>query len=261
MNRLSGQNQKPGIESLSTKLALQWNRDPRQPTACAVSNGTLKSEPNPLAGSKYFRFLSKLMHQRFWTVSTSDDLTDFSLIDYSYVETLRRGSIPFQYVLTAPSSSRLRTALNGAIVLVGDITPSDATDVFRDPVTNDIQPGLLIQAAGVYTAAVPPLKEVSEQNHHRIDFVLTLFGILLQTVAVWIYGPKLNEEHFGKLLDMTLLLALLVFGLVVNYSRIFWDGFVLIAIALFIHPYLDRALDRGKKWIPTYIFRKTVNER
>lgn len=134
-------------------------------------------------------------------------------------------------------------AIDRAIVLVGDVQDPQASDVFADPVLNGATiPGVVLQAIGVYSSAIAPLCEVTESRDFFADLSLGLFAICVNVAAVFVFGNNLSskhsEERLEKVVDFALGSLVLMFGALVNGHRIFWPGFLLVALALFVHPYI-----------------------
>ncbi|MDQ2949777.1 MAG: CHASE2 domain-containing protein [Acidobacteriota bacterium] len=138
-------------------------------------------------------------------------------------------------------------AVRGKMVLVGDV--KDASDTFNNPVGEDPIPGALIHASAAYTQAIRPLYEIRGLYRQLGDLLLAVILLLI----VGVLRPWLNPERLSIVFSLVAASLAILVGLLVNHTGVFWDDFLLVAIALAVHPFVakpfERGLDRFRNWI------------
>ena len=143
--------------------------------------------------------------------------------------------------------------IHDKMVLIGDLTSYE--DPFTSPIGEDPVPGVLIHAAAAYTAVGSPLYEIDERLEGWIDPALAISFIVFIAYVRLRFGERYNEHRLLILLTTAAVLCVLAFGALVNAHRILWDDFLIVAVALAIHPtahkFVMRADHNVVAWLRT----------
>jgi CHASE2 domain-containing sensor protein len=146
----------------------------------------------------------------------------------------------------------VRDRLKGKLVLIGYAKQGRAVDYFTVPDREEPVPGVLVQACGVYTLTVAPLFELTGWARVATDILLSL--LIFGTVAlVRLYF--VNERHWTvathRLEIILISLAILTVAgsaLLIHYTRVMWDDFLIVIIVLLFHSPLERFCDHFWPW-------------
>ena len=197
------------------------------------------------------RYVGDLLFPRYKTEKIAPRATFNKFwIDFSVVERLRRERVllrskAFQDKTEIKDYLALRREdLARSIVLIGDVSHAQQSDIFVDPVHVEPISGVLIHAAATYTQAMHPLYSINEKLRPLVDFFLALAAASLEFFLLVIYNDRLDRERFQGLLAIIAATGVILFGIFVNHHRIIWDDFILVAIVTLLHPALHHHLHR-----------------
>jgi len=163
------------------------------------------------------------------------------LIDYSAVDTLEHESVN----VTKPDTIKdAAERFTDKVVLVGKATRGKTMDMFAVAGRSGNQPvaGVVVHASAVYSAYYP-LFEFRWWAELLLDILLVAMGQLVLLAAMKIYsgGGEAVAVHRLEVV-YSLLAALFVFslGLAVRTTRVMWDGFLIVALVMVLHPFVPR---------------------
>lgn len=170
-------------------------------------------------------------------ISSSEFLVDYSPLD----------------VLSASAPDALNTAalgkadLKGKIVLLG--RTQNTTDTFIVPGRSEqVYAGVFLHACAAYTRMqTQPLYRLTEFGRFAFDFG---FPLLILGPVLWIRlsrhrkgkEPGIGERLIAYLISGEALILFICAVLFVRYSRLMWDDFILVVIALIAHTPIERAI-------------------
>ncbi|MGV3722161.1 MAG: hypothetical protein ACO1SX_14720, partial [Actinomycetota bacterium] len=176
------------------------------------------------------------------------------LVDYAPLDQLLEERVQVTPAGSLPADldpARLR----GKLVLIGNATPDRTTDMTHLPGRPDEVPGIFAHACGVYTLVAHPRYEL----HHfvRLGLDVLLAAVLITVVfGVRLYLDRIGAEHsFAHRVELFTILVLIVavwiggdqlperFGLI-------WTDYVLVVLALLLHPYAGTVLETVAERIP-----------
>ncbi|MCU1233803.1 MAG: hypothetical protein JWP63_1770, partial [Candidatus Solibacter sp.] len=167
------------------------------------------------------------------------------VVDYSLLERLKRGAIKVpgklfdnENELTSYFQLR-RQDVENKRVLIGDV--EHFGDSFEDPTRGrNTIPGILIHAAAAQTQLARPLYEIPQGVRQLADFLLAV--LILSSIAFLrlSYGEQYDENRLLALLTGIAVALTLAVGITVDYTRVLWDDFLIVAVALLLHPFAHR---------------------
>ena len=172
------------------------------------------------------------------------------LVDCSGVDALEERRIPVRSLVDVmePANHRkdpeFREGIGGKIVVLGMASPAHSLDnSFTVPGRSRPYPGVYLHACAIETLLRGYLLEPKRTVRVAIDLALAL---LLLAGVTWI--GRAGKNWFGEIrLNLFAGAVALAIGLGWAYvSRILWDGFVWIALALALHRFIDRAREEAK---------------
>jgi CHASE2 domain-containing sensor protein len=129
------------------------------------------------------------------------------------------------------------------IVLLGDASRGVASDMFVIPGIEEPIPGVFLHACGVATLKGSRVREFTEGAQNKLDLVLFFVTIVLvlalQCGYVLFKGRRLNDDALEKYMTRVTALVVLIGGFViVVHEQVIWNGFLIYAGALLVHPYV-----------------------
>lgn len=150
------------------------------------------------------------------------------VVDYAPLEALAMGS-----TISSTNSRK--------IVILG--RTSDTTDTFSPPgQLHNEYPGMYTHACAVYTLLLPtwPLCEVTELGKLMLDFAFA-FVVFLSVALVRSRWHKRSPDKMHNIFTLLSMTAVFLFGFVlVHVTRLIWNDFILVMIALAVHNVLER---------------------
>jgi CHASE2 domain-containing sensor protein len=136
-----------------------------------------------------------------------------------------------------------RDEIKNKLVIVGDVSSAPDSDLFPSPLHPEREriAGVLIHASAAYTA-IRPLFEIHKNWEEMIEPILILLMLLLVATVRWLatrVKEYVNGDRLFILLTVITILGVLGFGFWVNATRVVWDGFLIVAIALALHHFAE----------------------
>jgi CHASE2 domain-containing sensor protein len=187
------------------------------------------------------------------------------LVDYSRLETLQKERLHTKNPDVIADQGRL---LHNRIVLVGDGTTGAQGDNFVVPGHRETTPGVYFHACAAYTLAEAPLYELTLRGRLAIDILLSILviGSVAGLRLRYINATQTVAAHrLHRVFTFVIVVAAFVVGyMFVSKTRIFWDDFVLVIIALLLHPTVEDKVIKLAGWLRAVIpaaWRKLVFER
>jgi CHASE2 domain-containing sensor protein len=188
------------------------------------------------------------------------------LVDFSALQMLEDSKLRTIDPQVVKNQGRLFT---GKAVLIGDGSSYEARDTVRVPLKDDPSvPGIYLHACAAYTLIKAPLYELTGPARFLADLVLALI-VLISVIAARAYIQKRQERFAEKratyifIFGITIVVVLL--GIVfIHKTRVIWDDFLFVLIALWIHPAVDHTLWQGVSWFKTgfpEFLRRMFSER
>ncbi|HEU4752527.1 MAG TPA: hypothetical protein VFU47_05410, partial [Armatimonadota bacterium] len=168
------------------------------------------------------------------------------LVDYGPLEAIER-----EAVRTADpgEAAQARGQLAGKVVLLGDL---EGTDGHVIPGRRRPVPGVLIHACGVETLFRWPLLRLTEYGRITVDALLSLSVLgLAHLVQRLLRGraASMTEETLHRRITWGVVLAAGLFAvLLVRTTRLMWDDFILVLLALLAHGKIEGWLTSAARW-------------
>jgi CHASE2 domain-containing sensor protein len=139
--------------------------------------------------------------------------------------------------------------LTDKAVLIGDGSGGDAEDTFNVPISDQSRPvkGVYLHASAVYTLVQSPLYELTTLGRIVTDLLLSLIVILLVTLVRLRYQDnatqKVAERRVQYLFTFLVTVIAIIAGVIfVRITRIIWDDFLFVILALWLHPSVEHVL-------------------
>jgi CHASE2 domain-containing sensor protein len=185
-------------------------------------------------------------------------------VDYSPLERIQkdrtihldRASFGDRLILRSVISSR-KDILKGSMVLIGDADAEKASDQVYVAVAGRHVPGVFVQACAAYTLAIAPLYALHHWWRPVVDFLLslTVFAFVLATALYYNRSGRAIATHRLQVFSVTLMVAFVLFvGLgLVRVTRVMWDDFLLLAVALVIHSPVERFVTGTFRWLKSAV--------
>jgi CHASE2 domain-containing sensor protein len=172
------------------------------------------------------------------------------LIDYSPLEAIEKNTVSFQNI----DSYLRKNAFYDKYVFIGRGQLSRNTgDKFPIPGRrSDSHAGVYIHACAAYTLLRGALFELSGAGRLLLDVVLALFVIVGVALVRYHYRDRAGEVAYHRVFAFFTLLAVLLTVLIgfymVDVTRLMWDDFVIVVVALLLHRSLEHKFDRIAQW-------------
>ncbi len=183
-------------------------------------------------------------------VAVGDFLADFSPLEYlAQNGTVVLGGDAFHDEQRLTSVlNRHRSILQNRMVLIGDATAGSPADRFVVPGRNVPVPGVYVTACGAYTLAVAPLHEIREPWRVLVDaFIASALLVIVSFVRWRSKQRELAEANERRLVNRltwgTVILLFLLAGLLVQWTRVLCDDFVIVSVVLILHPSLEKGVN------------------
>lgn len=138
--------------------------------------------------------------------------------------------------------------LAGKAVLIGDGSLYEARDSVIVPLPAETMPvpGIYLHACAAYTLIKAPLYELTNFARFLADFVLA-FVVLISVISARVYiqnrRQKFAETRATYIFILGVTIIAVTIGIFfVHKTRVIWDDFLFVILALWIHPAVDNAL-------------------
>ena len=163
-----------------------------------------------------------------------------ALVNYSKLEAIQQTKLlTISEISVKESGEKFRNRM----VILGDGTKEKAVDTFivagrKEPIS-----GVYLHASAAYTFAREPMYEFKFWVRLSLDFLLSLLIIAWVAVARYRHLGERKIFHWHKLqnrLVLGFLLGICVLAfLLVRYTGILWLDFLLVMLALWLHPKVE----------------------
>lgn len=168
------------------------------------------------------------------------------LIDYSSLEALERERLRTKNPVVVSDQGWL---LRDKVALVGDATLGKSSDNFVIPDRQEPFPGIYVHACAAYTLIGAPLYELTGTGRWVIDLLLSLLVFGPVALVRLRYGDGTSQALSARGLEsimrwLAVMLAVLGGVVLVRTTRLMWDDFMLVAVALLLHPSAERFAKR-----------------
>ena len=159
------------------------------------------------------------------------------LVNYSKLDQMKLVAAPD---VTAESIKRSALKYSGKLVILGDLFSAD-----RVPVPGRVldEPGSLVLASAAYTLIKEPLFEFKWWVRLGLDFLIA--GLIILAVAI-IRRRAPDTSWIGKqalFVYVAVLVVLIAGWQLVTWAGILWLDFLLVALALLLHPKMEHRVD------------------
>lgn len=162
---------------------------------------------------------------------------DDVLVNFSKLAEIKTQTIPWRRKTSIASAS---ASLRNRLVILGDA--NEATDPFNIPTESDVVPGVFVIASTAYTLVREPLFEFRQVFRLTIDVAISL-GLIGGLCYLCCTKTKEAAERLAFWYITAFILAVLMLGVVlVRLFSIMWLDFILIVLALFLHPRVEEKL-------------------
>jgi len=167
-----------------------------------------------------------------------------ALIDYGPRTRFQQEKISYQR-LQSLGTAETEARFSGKMVVIGAAELGKTADVFS-VMGEEPTPGPIVIACAAYTLAqTAPLYELTDAGHIVINLGLSLVVFLL-VGGLWYSHPGKKFAGERVRVACTLLVAtaaLLVGVMSVRHTRVVWDGFLIVLIALAFHSRFELFVD------------------
>lgn len=196
--------------------------------------------------------------------NSSDERWQGFLLDCSAIEDLVRARIP----ATRPETvSDVARRLEGKIILIGRADPERAREnSFLVPGMSKPYPGTYLHACAAMTALDGFLFMPTEVGRVVLDlgFALVVFGglLLIRLGGIRRGQGKPRVRRLHVTLTLVAITLAVFFGYVlVPRTRLLWDGFAYVAVALFLHLFLEGWFHTARRWVLGFAFQPAKKAR
>lgn len=165
-----------------------------------------------------------------------------ALVNYSKLEAIQEARA---YTVSKTSIKESGEKFRDRMVILGDGTKEKKViDTFVVPGRGGTIPGVFLHASAAYTFAREPMYEFTFWVRLLLDFLLSAIIIFWVAIARYKHLDKRKIFHWHKfqnwlVLVFVVVVCMLAF-LLVLYTGILWLDFLLVMLALWIHPKIER---------------------
>jgi CHASE2 domain-containing sensor protein len=137
--------------------------------------------------------------------------------------------------------------LKDKIVLIGNATSGETLDAFTVLVPYNAVPGVCIHACAAYTLASAQLYELTTPGRLALDYLLSFVVFLAIAVIRYYYQNRTTKRvathRLQRLFTAIVVTIALIFAVfLVRFTHIVWEDFILVLVALSLHPSLEHYL-------------------
>lgn len=188
-------------------------------------------------------------------INANQNIAGEELVDYGKAGALEQDALKTwrpDVIDALPDKLRL----SNKVVIIGDVDKPSGGDAFVIPGAkghSEPAPGVVVHACAVESLLTPPLCELTGVGHILLDVLLSV------AVLGGITGACLYAIHVKHEVNLNLLYALLnglaivlvfIFGVVVvKTTRVIWDDFLLVIVALLLHRPSERWAHAAGHWL------------
>ena len=173
-------------------------------------------------------------------------------INFGSLLRLKNTAIP------ASSLEQRKADLCDKIVLLGRVTSEEPQDHFNVPGVGGAVPGIFVHSAATNTLLQEPLFVVTYKGDFLAECVLTLIALGLLTAVEWWLDKRAKCIDRGqepawlrRIILFALILLVGVFGVFVDATGILWTGFLVVAITLALHDFVETYLEDFTRTLAT----------
>ena len=170
-----------------------------------------------------------------------------ALANYSKLEAIQQNKL---LTISETSVREAAEKFRGRIVILGDATREKAVDTFVVAGRNEPVAGVYLHASAAYTFAREPMYEFKPVVRFLLDLMLSLTAIGWVGIARFRHlGDKraFNWHKLQKRLALGFLIGAGVLAiLLVRITGILWLDFLMVMLAMWIHPKIEERLVKHK---------------
>lgn len=167
--------------------------------------------------------------------------TDDILVNFSKLDELKTQTIPWKRGASIASAT---ARLKNRLVILGDA--ENSTDNFIVPTETDVVPGVFVIASTAYTLVGEPLFELKPAVRVTLDAVISTFLICGLCYLCRTRKTEAAKRQAFWFITTTIFLVLFLGFALVRELSIMWLDFILVVLALFLHPSVEEKLS---KWV------------
>jgi CHASE2 domain-containing sensor protein len=187
------------------------------------------------------------------------------LVDYTPIDVLQSDAIR---ALGPADLANQDARFRGKLVVIGEMAHSRMPDVFVVPGKPSPYAGVLIHACAAYTLIHAPLYQLTGMGRYLLDILFASVIVLILALIRWRYETRTDRPVAAMRLHIlftVLTIGVVVFGAVVliNVTRLMWDDFILVVVALLLHGLIQYCLHRFGYWrrLAAIIWHEIVFQR
>jgi CHASE2 domain-containing sensor protein len=171
----------------------------------------------------------------------------YTLANYAKLETIQAQSLP---IITADAIKNAGEKFHERFVLAGDGILTHAQDPFVVVGREKPVSGVYLHAVALYTLVGEPLYLFTDTARLIIDVLLAVAILSFIALLRW---QHLRDEHFGyhqpekALIWFTAIFVFVAGILLIQWLHIIWLDFVLVIVALVLHPPVSGLLGHLKR--------------
>lgn len=170
-----------------------------------------------------------------------------ALVNYSKLEAIQQNKL---LTISETSIKESGEKFRNRMVILGDGTKEKAVDVFIVAGQKEAISGVYLHASAAYTFAREPMSEFKFRVRLLLDFLLSALIIAWVAIARYRHLGERKIFHWHKLQNWLVLgflsgICVLAF-LLVRYTGILWLDFLLVMLALWLHPKVEEKFSKSK---------------
>jgi len=170
-----------------------------------------------------------------------------ALVNYSKLEAIQQNKL---LTISETSIKESGEKFRNRMVILGDGTKEKAVDTFIVAGRKETISGVYLHASAAYTFAREPMYEFKFWVRLLLDFLLSVLIIASVAAVRFRHLGERKNFHWHKLqnrLVLVFLLGICVLAfLLVRYTGILWLDFLLVMLALWLHPKVDEKFSKSK---------------
>lgn len=239
---------------------LQSEKSPRR--ACPSMSLALSGKsPESSSSNTLYERLCRTLYQKLCVrkVKPGLSLAEF-FVDWSAIEDLKNNSIAATSIegyKGRPVPQQIGRRLEKHIILIGDIKQQSANDVFI--VREKFEPGVLLHACAAETLTSGPLVALKDAGRILLDVAIAglILGSILGICLCYSRvdpSQEVNVDWLHRILTRSAIVVIFIVGFFfVHWTRLMWDDFLFVALALFVHRPVERCLATCSGKVPAVL--------